>query len=108
MATSLGPVCCLGEEAKPLLITTSLQEVVECNNISSEPPLLQWEALVKHSVTRKPMAVTFELGVQFGATWFNLLTYTDHSNHMHSYFSFLLSLCFCFVFNTNTYLMSNF
>ena len=41
MAISSGSVCCLGEEAKSLLITTSLQEVVECNNISSEPPLLQ-------------------------------------------------------------------
>ena len=40
---SSGPVCCLGEEAKPLLITASLQEVVECNEVSSEPPLLQTE-----------------------------------------------------------------
>ena len=43
MAISLGPVCCLGEEVKPLLITTSLQEVVECNEVSSESPLLQTE-----------------------------------------------------------------
>ena len=41
MAISSGSVCCLGEEAKPLLITTALQEVVECNEISPEPPLLQ-------------------------------------------------------------------
>ena len=41
MAISLGSLCCLGEEAKPLLITTSLQEAVECNKVSSEPPLLQ-------------------------------------------------------------------
>ena len=43
MAISLGPVCCLGEEAKSFLITTSLQEVVECNEVSPEPPLLQTE-----------------------------------------------------------------
>ena len=41
MPISLGPVCCLGEEAKPLLVTTSLQEVAECNEVSPEPPLLQ-------------------------------------------------------------------
>ena len=41
MAISSGPVCCLGEEAKPLLITTSLQEVAECTEVSLEPPLLQ-------------------------------------------------------------------
>ena len=41
MAISSGPVCCLGGEAKPLLITTSPQEVVERNEVSSEPPLLQ-------------------------------------------------------------------
>ena len=41
MAISSGPVCCLGEEAKPLLITDSLQEVVECSVVSPEPPLLQ-------------------------------------------------------------------
>ena len=39
VAISSGPVCCLREEAKPL-ITTSLQEVVECNEVSSEPPPL--------------------------------------------------------------------
>jgi len=38
VAISLGPVCCLGEEGKPLLITTSLQEVVECNKFFPEPP----------------------------------------------------------------------
>jgi len=43
MAISSCPVCCLGEEAKPLLITTSLQEVVEYNEVSPEPPLLQTE-----------------------------------------------------------------
>ena len=43
MAISLGPVCCLGEEAKTLLITIPLQEVVECNEVSPEPPLLQTE-----------------------------------------------------------------
>ena len=43
MPISLGPVCCLGEEAKPLLITASLQEVAECNEVSPEPPLLQTE-----------------------------------------------------------------
>ena len=43
VAISLGSLCCLGEEAKPLLITTSLQEAVECNKVSSEPPLLQTE-----------------------------------------------------------------
>jgi len=31
----------MGEDAKPLIITTSLQEVVERNEVSSEPPLLQ-------------------------------------------------------------------
>jgi len=41
VAVSSGPVCCLGEEAKPLLITDSLQEVVECSVVSPEPPLLQ-------------------------------------------------------------------
>ena len=41
VSISSGPVCCLGEEAKPLLITASLQEVVECNEVSPEPPLLQ-------------------------------------------------------------------
>ena len=41
VAISSGPVCCLGEEAKSLLITASLQEVVECNEATSEPPLLQ-------------------------------------------------------------------
>ena len=41
VAVSSGPVCCLGEEAKPLLITTSLQDAVECNKVSSEPPLFQ-------------------------------------------------------------------
>ena len=43
MAISSGPVCCLGEEAKPLLTTASLQAVVECNEVSPEPPLLQTE-----------------------------------------------------------------
>jgi len=43
VAISSGPVCCLGEEAKCLLIITFLQEVVECNEVSSEPPLLQTE-----------------------------------------------------------------
>ena len=43
VAISLSPVCCLGEEAKPLLITASLQEVVECNEVSPEHPLLQTE-----------------------------------------------------------------
>ena len=43
MAVSSGPVCCLGEEAKPLLLTASLQEAVECSEVSSEPPLLQTE-----------------------------------------------------------------
>ena len=41
VAISLGPVCCLREEAKSLLITTSLQEIVDCNEVSSEPPLFQ-------------------------------------------------------------------
>ena len=41
VAICLGPVCCLREEAKPLLITISLQEVVECSEVSPEPPLLQ-------------------------------------------------------------------
>jgi len=41
VAISSSPVCCLGEEVKPLLTTTSLQEVVECNEVSPEPPLLQ-------------------------------------------------------------------
>ena len=41
MAVSSDPVCCLGEEAKPLIIINSLQEVVECNEVSPEPPLLQ-------------------------------------------------------------------
>jgi len=41
VAISSGPVYCWGEEAKPLLITTSLQGVVECNTVFSEPPLLQ-------------------------------------------------------------------
>ena len=41
VAISSSPVCCLGEEAKPLLITTSLQEVVECNEVSPESPVLQ-------------------------------------------------------------------
>jgi len=39
VAISLGPAGCLGEEAKPLPITTSLQEVIECNEVSPEPPL---------------------------------------------------------------------
>ena len=43
MAISSGSVCRLGEEAKPLLITASLQEVVECSEVSPEPPLLQTE-----------------------------------------------------------------
>ena len=41
MAVFPGPVCCLGEEAKPLFVKTSLQEVTECNEVSPEPPLLQ-------------------------------------------------------------------
>ena len=41
VAISLGTVCCLGEEGKPFLITASFQEVVECNEVSPEPPLLQ-------------------------------------------------------------------
>ena len=41
MSIFSGPVCCLREEADSLLITTSLQEVVECNEVSPEPPLLQ-------------------------------------------------------------------
>jgi len=40
---SSGPTCCLGEEANPLLITTSLQEAVECNEVSPEPPFNQAE-----------------------------------------------------------------
>ena len=36
-----GRVCCLGEEAKPLLIPTSFQEVVDFNEVSPKPPLLQ-------------------------------------------------------------------
>ena len=40
-AISLGSVHCLGEEAKPLITTTSLQEVVECNEVSPDPPFLQ-------------------------------------------------------------------
>ena len=38
---SSGPICCLGGEADLLLITTSLQKVVEYNEVSPEPPLLQ-------------------------------------------------------------------
>ena len=38
MAIYSGPVCYLGEEAKPLLNTISLQE---CNEASPGPPLLQ-------------------------------------------------------------------
>ena len=38
VAISSRPTCSLGEEAKPLLITTSLQEVVERNEVSPEPP----------------------------------------------------------------------
>ena len=34
VAVSSGPVCFLGEEAKPLLITASLWEVVECSEVS--------------------------------------------------------------------------
>ena len=34
VAVSSGPVCFLGEEAKPLLITASLREVVECSEVS--------------------------------------------------------------------------
>ena len=34
-----------GEEADPHLTTTSFQEVVESNNVSSEPTLLQTEQL---------------------------------------------------------------
>jgi len=41
VAISSGHICCLEEEANTLLITTSLQEVVECNNVSPQPPLLQ-------------------------------------------------------------------
>jgi len=47
VAFSSGPVCCLGEEAKALLITTSLQEVVECNEVSPEPPLLQTKIQIR-------------------------------------------------------------
>ena len=36
VASSSCPVCCLGEEVKPLLTTASLQEVVEYNEVSSE------------------------------------------------------------------------
>jgi len=45
VAISSGPVCCLGEETKPLLITTSLQEAVECNEVSPEIPLVQTKQL---------------------------------------------------------------
>jgi len=45
VAISSCPVCCLGEEAKILLITTFLQEVVECNEVSPEPPILQTTCL---------------------------------------------------------------
>ena len=39
MAISLGPVCCLGEEAKPLLITTSLHN--ETFRLESDNPPLR-------------------------------------------------------------------
>ena len=39
VAISSGPVCCLGEEAKPILITTSLQEVLQTKQ-SQVPHLL--------------------------------------------------------------------
>ena len=41
MAISSGRICYLGEEAKALPITASLQEVAECNEISRELPFLQ-------------------------------------------------------------------
>ena len=52
-AISPGPVCCLGEEAKPLFTTTSLQEVVECNEVCPEPPLLQ----TKQSQLPQPLII---------------------------------------------------
>ena len=43
MAISSGPICFPGEEADPLLVTTSLQKIVVCDEVSHEPPLLQTE-----------------------------------------------------------------
>jgi len=45
VANSSGPgnSCCLGKEADALLITASLQEVAEHNEVCPEPPLLQTE-----------------------------------------------------------------
>ncbi len=57
VAISSGPVCCLGEEAKPLLITTSLQEVVECNEVSFQPPLFQ----TKQSQLPQPLLIRLVL-----------------------------------------------
>ena len=57
MAISSGPVCCLGEEAKPLLITTSLQVVIESNEVAPEPPLLQTE----QSQLPQPLLIRFML-----------------------------------------------
>ena len=42
MAISSSSVCCLGEEANPLLITASLQEVVECNDLDGSPEPLNF------------------------------------------------------------------
>ena len=57
MAVSSGPVCCLGAEAKPLLITASFQEVVKCSEVSPEPPLLQ----TKQSQLPQPLLLRFVL-----------------------------------------------
>jgi len=57
VAISSGSVCCLGEKVKPLFITTSLQEAVECNEVSSEPPLLQ----TKQSQLLQPLLIRLVL-----------------------------------------------
>ena len=64
VAISSGPVFCLGEEAKPLLITTSLQEVVECSEVSPEPLLLQTDQ------SQLPQLLLTRLVLQTPHQWF--------------------------------------
>ena len=57
MPLLLGTVSCLKEEADPLLITTFIQEVVECNEDSPKPSLLQ----TKQSQLLQPLLIRLVL-----------------------------------------------
>ena len=55
MAISSSPIISyLREEANPRLTSTSLQEVVECNKVSPEPPFLH----TKQSQFPQPLLIT--------------------------------------------------